>query len=33
MKISETVEFLHEVGGVTIRLTLQQRPAGIFWFF
>lgn len=24
MKISETVEFLHEVGGVTIRLTLQQ---------
>lgn len=31
MKISETVEFLHEVGGVTIRLMLQQ--AGIFWFF
>lgn len=24
MKISETVEFLHEVGGVMIRLTLQQ---------
>lgn len=24
MKISEKVEFLHEVGGVTIRLTLQQ---------
>lgn len=32
MKISETVEFLHEVGGVTIRLTLQQA-GGIFWFF
>ena len=31
MKISETVEFLHEVGGVTIRLTLQQ--AGIFLLF
>ena len=24
MKISKTVEFLHEGGGVTIRLTLQQ---------
>lgn len=24
MKISETGEFLHEVGGVTIRLMLQQ---------
>ena len=24
MKISDTVEFLHEVGGVTIRLMLQQ---------
>ena len=32
MKISETVEFLHEVGGVTIRLTLQQAGRDLLVF-